>query len=117
MIGTRATTFAFVSRRSTSEARACSAVLCRQGKASRDGRRQRGLTESAFQHLSTEIDRLIEKGRDYSFAPWDRADRGWVFCPECAGGKPLEITPAGWNTRIFLFGPEAGFRPDIGGMP
>jgi len=76
-----------------------------------------GLTESASQHLSTEIDRLVEKGGGYSFAAMDKADRGWVFCPEYAGGRPLEISPAGWDTRIFLFGPEAGFRRDISGMP
>jgi hypothetical protein len=76
-----------------------------------------GLTESAFQHLSTEIDRLVEKGGGYSFAAMDKGDSGWVFCPEYAGGRPLEITPAGWDTRIFLFGPEAGFRRGIGGMP
>ena len=71
-----------------------------------------GLTESSFQHLSTEIDRLIEKGGEYSFAPADRADLGWIFCPEYESGKPLEITPDGWDTRIFLFGPDSYFRHD-----
>ena len=33
-----------------------------------------------------EIDRMIEKGEDYSFATADQApDRGWVFCPEYSG--------------------------------
>ncbi len=73
-----------------------------------------GLTESAFSQLSAEIDRLIEKGADYSFAPAEGSDRGWIFCPEYAGTQPLEITPAGWETRIFLFGPEPGFRRDAG---
>jgi hypothetical protein len=66
--------------------------------------------------IAAEIDRMIEKGGEYSFAAADRGDRGWVFCPEYAGGTPLEISPAGWETRIFLFGPgllpDSSFRPD-----
>ncbi len=69
-----------------------------------------GLTESAFQTLSAEIDRLVEKGGEYSFAPADRTDVGWIFCPEYASARPLEITPDGWDTRIFLFGPDSYFR-------
>ncbi len=76
-----------------------------------------GLTESAFQHLSTEINRLIEKGGEYSFAPADRADLGWIFCPEYSSSKPLEITPDGWDTRIFLFGPDSYFRHDSVNLP
>ena len=53
---------------------------------------------------------MIEKGGEYSFATADHVDRGWIFCPEYAGGKPLEITPDGWDTRIFLFGPDSHFR-------
>jgi DNA phosphorothioation-dependent restriction protein DptH len=33
-----------------------------------------------------------------------------VFCPEYSGIAPLEISAAGWETRIFLFGPS--FFPD-----
>ena len=39
-----------------------------------------------------EIDRMIEKGADYSFAAVDTPDRGWVFCPEYGGISPLEIS-------------------------
>jgi DNA phosphorothioation-dependent restriction protein DptH len=60
--------------------------------------------------ITAEIDRMIEKGDDYVFAGMQQGDRGWVFCPEYAGASPLEISPAGWNTRIFLFGP--GLMPD-----
>ncbi len=74
-----------------------------------------GLSETAFEALLVEIDRLIEKGSDYSFASLENADRGWVFCPEYAGNKPLDITPSGWQTRIFLFGPDADFRRESGG--
>ena len=69
-----------------------------------------GLADEAYELLTSEINRLVEKGAEYSFAPSEGADRGWVFCPEYAGGQPLEITPDGWETRIFLFGPEEGFR-------
>ena len=55
--------------------------------------------------LSSEIDRMIERGGDYAFHTVEAGDRGWVFCPEYAGRDPLEISPKGWNTRIFLFGP------------
>lgn len=69
-----------------------------------------GLSREAYEALIAEIDRMIEKGEGYSFTTIEQPDRGWVFCPEYAGGSPLEITPAGWETRIFLFGPDADFR-------
>ena len=76
-----------------------------------------GLSAEAYDTLAVEIDRLIEKGGDYSFAWIEQPDRGWVFCPEYAGGKPLDITPAGWETRVFLFGPDSNFRRDSVGQP
>lgn len=71
-----------------------------------------GLSREAYDGLLAEIDRLIEKGADYSFAAIEQPDRGWMFCPEYAGNSPLDITPAGWETRIFLFGPDYNFRAD-----
>jgi DNA phosphorothioation-dependent restriction protein DptH len=68
-----------------------------------------GLSSSAHQALTNEIDRMIEKGSDYSFPQISGSDRGWIFCPEYAGIRPLEITPSGWETRIFLFGPSSNF--------
>ena len=53
---------------------------------------------------------MVERGADYAIQPAPDGDRGWVFCPEYAGPEPLEISPAGWDTRIFLFGP--GRLPD-----
>ena len=76
-----------------------------------------GLSREAYDGLLADIDRLIEKGEDYSFAAIEQADRGWIFCPEYAGTKPLEITPAGWKTRIFLYGPDSNFRWDSLGLP
>ena len=60
--------------------------------------------------LASEIDRMIEKGGDYALQTLPDGNRGWVFCPEYAGLEPLEISPDGWSTRIFLFGP--GHLPD-----
>lgn len=68
------------------------------------------LAEDRYENIVAEIDRMIERGGEYSFAATDKADRGWVFCPEFASSDPLEISPAGWETRIFLFGP--GSLPD-----
>jgi DNA polymerase III delta prime subunit len=60
---------------------------------------------------------MIEKGPDYSFAVAENPDRGWIFCPEYAGVTPLDITPASWETRIFLFGPDSDFRRESIGQP
>ena len=57
-----------------------------------------------------EIDRMIERGGDYVFTTDTRGDRGWVFCPEYAGHRPLKISPDDWGTQVFLFGP--GLLPD-----
>lgn len=76
-----------------------------------------GLSHEAYNALVAEIDRLIEKGGDYSLAVIEHPDRGWMFCPEYASNKPLDITPAGWDTRIFLFGPDSNFRGDTTSQP
>ena len=69
-----------------------------------------GLTAEMYDALVAEIYRLIEKGGDYCFETTEQPDRGWVFCPDYVGSRPLEITPAGWDTRIFMFGPDSDFR-------
>ena len=74
-----------------------------------DKAHRHGLPEERRKALVAEIDRMIEKGGDYAFAD-SAGDRGWVFCPEYAGRRPLEISPDDWDTRIFLFGP--GLLPD-----
>jgi DNA phosphorothioation-dependent restriction protein DptH len=70
-----------------------------------DKARRHYLEEDRYQAFVTEINRIIEKGEEYSFAVADRGDRGWLFCPEYSGSVPLEMTPLGWDIRIFLFGP------------
>jgi hypothetical protein len=69
-----------------------------------------GLPDDRYENIVAEIDRMIEKGAEYAFAAAENADRGWVFCPEYAGAGSLEVSPPGWETRIFLFGP--GLLPD-----
>ena len=61
---------------------------------------------SAAQHveLVTEIDRMIEKGGAYALD--DSGDRGWVFCPEYAGTRPLKISPDNWSTEVFSVRPR-----------
>lgn len=76
-----------------------------------DDEQKRGLSLEMYETLVAEIDRMIEKGADYTFVGSTRADRGWVFCPEYTGASPLELSPADWDTRVFLFGPA--FLPDL----
>ena len=65
-----------------------------------------GLSEETYSTLVTEIDRMVERGTEYSFASPDASNLGWIFCPEYAGQEPLSIAPNEWNTEIFLFGPR-----------
>ena len=64
------------------------------------------LTQDRYDTVVAEINRMIERGGEYTFVEAEIVDRGWVFCPDYAGAAPLEITPAGWDVRIFLFGPS-----------
>jgi hypothetical protein len=75
-----------------------------------DDENRAGLRSEVYDALIAEIYRLIEKGGDYFFEKMEHPDRGWVFCPDYVGSRPLEITPAGWETRIFIFGPDSDFR-------
>jgi hypothetical protein len=63
------------------------------------------LPDDPYQALINEIDRMVKEGSAYSFAPPEKSDRGWVFCPEYDDAPPTDITPWGWETKIFLFGP------------
>ena len=68
------------------------------------------LSARRHQELTAEVDRMIERGGDYVFSTTEAGDRGWVFCPEYAGHRPLKISPDDWGTQVFLFGP--GLLPD-----
>lgn len=69
------------------------------------------LPDERFELISAEIERMIEKGPDYSFATPERPDRGWIFCPDYAGDKPMEIAPTDGDAKIYLFGPD--LLPDL----
>ena len=79
-----------------------------------DKAHRHGLPTERYREIVAELDRMVERGGDYAIQPAPDGDRGWVFCPEYAGPEPLEISPAGWTARIFLFGPgrlpDADFR-------
>lgn len=86
-----------------------------------DKAHRHGLSKEEHEAILSEIERMIERGGDYPFAEIAEGDRGWIFCPEYAGADPLEISPDGWNTRIFQFGPgllpESSARSSAGGSP
>ena len=77
-----------------------------------DKARRHGLAAEQYRALIGEIDRMIERGGSYAFAEASGGDRGWMFCPEYAGRDPQEISPDGWDTKVFLFGPN--MLPDSG---
>ena len=88
-----------------------------------DKAHRHGLPTERYREIVAELDRMVERGGDYAIQPAPDSDRGWVFCPEYTGPEPLEISPAGWGARIFLFGPgrlpDADFRfgPDTATEP
>ena len=71
-----------------------------------DKAHRHGLPAERHAALVAEIDRMIERGGDYAFAT-DTDDRGWVFCPDYGSERPLLISPNEWETKIYLFGPDA----------
>ncbi len=75
-----------------------------------DKARRHCLPAQRHGELMDQIDRMIERGRDYTFASTTRSDRGWLFCPEYSGHQPLRISPDHYSTQIYLFGP--GLLPD-----
>jgi len=81
------------------------AKLARMLRFYADKARRHYLPEEQYNVITTEIDRMIEKAGDYSFSGVQRPDRGWIFCPEYAGDRPLEVSSTDWETRVFLFGP------------
>jgi DNA polymerase III delta prime subunit len=70
------------------------------------------LATERYENIVAEIDRMVDRGDSYSFSTTGDGDKGWIFCPEFTGVSPLEISPAGWSIRVFLFGPSS--LPDSG---
>ncbi len=66
-----------------------------------------GLSDERYKEIAAEIDKMIEKGGDYSFADakTQGGDRGWIFCPEYLPKKPTKVSIEGEETDIYLFGP------------
>ena len=79
-----------------------------------DKARRHGMPPKRHKALVTEIDRMIARGEGYAFADSPAGDRGWVFCPEYAGTRPLRISPGDWNTQVFMFGPALLPDSDFG---
>ena len=82
-----------------------------------DKARRHHLSARRHHEIVFEIDRMIEKGRDYAFHSGEVGDRGWVFCPEYAAHRPMKISPDHWHTiEVYLFGPsllpDSDFRHD-----
>ena len=80
-----------------------------------DKARRHHLSVERYQAISDEINRMLTDGESYEFQTIERDDRGWIFCPEYSGTQPLEVSPADWKVRIFLFGPDV--LPDSNGRP
>ena len=90
----------------------------RRGKLARvlrfyaDKANRHGLPDDRHRALVSEIDRMVERSGSYKLAPALGGERGWVFCPEFRGRKPLKISPPEWeDVGVFLFGPAS--LPDL----
>ena len=66
-----------------------------------DRARRHHLPVEQHETILLEIDRMISKGSNYSFAEVPGGDRGWIFCPEFASSNPLKISTADSRTEIF----------------
>ena len=70
-----------------------------------DKARRHHLPKERYDALVAEMDRMIAKGGEYALAPDESGDRGWVFCPEYKGTRPLKIF-ADQSIQVFMFGPS-----------
>lgn len=82
-----------------------------------DKGRRHSMPDDAYRALVGEIDRMVGRGSAYPLSSALGGERGWVFCPEYPGSKPVMISPEEWReTKIFLFGPaslpDLDWRPD-----
>ena len=90
----------------------------RRGKLARvlrfyaDKANRHGLPDDRHRAIVGEIDRMVDRSSSYTLAPAPGGERGWVFCPEFRGRKPLKISPPEWDdVGVFLFGPAS--LPDL----
>ena len=64
------------------------------------------LPAARHRELVAEIHKMVAQGGSYLLGDAEGGDRGWIFCPEYVPRDPLEISPTGGNTRVFLVGPS-----------
>jgi len=79
----------------------------------RKGRRHT-LTDEAFEHIDRELAKLAREGTSYALpalVDLERAQVGFVFCPEYGNARPVEI-----GRDIWLFGPERLPETQRGGI-
>ena len=81
--------------------------------------RRHGLPEKRYRAIAAQIDRMVEQSGSYRLLGAEGGSRGWVFCPEFRGAKPIQISSREWDNevRVFLFGAcdAAGYFPDAAG--
>ena len=83
-----------------------------------DKARRHYLSADRHAELVAEIDRMVERGRDYALGVDVPGDLGWIFCPEYAGREPLRISPDDWaEPKVFLFGPALLPDSDVDDEP
>lgn len=71
-----------------------------------DKAHRHGLPPAQHEALVAEIQKMVAQGGGYFFGHAEDGDRGWIFCPEYVPHDPLEISPTGGDTRVFLVGPS-----------
>lgn len=71
-----------------------------------DKAHRHGLPPAQHEALVAEIQKMVAQGGGYLFGHAEDGDRGWIFCPEYVPRDPLEISPTGGGTRVFLVGPS-----------
>lgn len=77
-----------------------------------DKANRHGLRDERHQVLVGQIDRMVERCSRYDLVSVAGGDRGWVFCPEFQGRKPIQISPPEWqDIGVFLLGPAS--LPDL----
>lgn len=64
------------------------------------------LTKERYERVLAEINRMYLEGADYRLDGNGEGDVGWIFSGEYSGAAPVQLTPPGRDTRIFISGVE-----------
>ncbi len=84
-------------------------------KARRHADNTNGLSQERYQDIVTQINRMIEKGVDYTFGEKGNECVSWIFCPEYMGANPNEGNYFD-DMKFYLFGPNirmGSIAPDL----